>query len=116
MARKGVQPDRYGLMPGEREGLERRQANKCAICGKPPKSRRLHVDHHHACAKWDKRGSVRGLLCFHCNVGLLREDPTLLRRAAAYFEAHQCSPKPQRARKPKVASDSPTAPLTHKTG
>jgi hypothetical protein len=87
-------PDRYGLMPGERELLEENQSYMCAVCGRLPSTRRLSVDHHHACGKYDPRGSVRGLLCHRCNRGLLGENPTLLRQAAEYFEAHVCSPKP----------------------
>lgn len=56
------------------------QGGGCAICGNPPKSRRLHVDHDH------KTGAVRGLLCHRCNRGL----PTWvterwLYKAAAYL-------------------------------
>ena len=40
------------------------QGGGCAICGNPPKSRRLHVDHDH------RTGQVRGLLCFRCNRAL----------------------------------------------
>lgn len=35
-------------------------------------------------------GKVRGPLCFFCNtaVGLLQEDPALIRKAAEYIERH----------------------------
>lgn len=91
-----TKPDKYGLMPGQREALERAQNNRCLICGRPPKAVRLHVDHCHKCAKWNLRDSVRGLLCHRCNRGLFGEDPALLRKAAEYFAAHRCSPKPLR--------------------
>lgn len=47
--------------------------------GKP---RTLAVDHDH------ETGCLRGLLCEGCNrgIGLLRDDPDLLRRAADYIE------------------------------
>lgn len=68
------------------------QDGKCAICrressgllyGKP---RVLSVDHSH---KPD--GKVRGLLCHKCNmaIGLLQDNPELLRAAATYLEKHQ---------------------------
>ena len=43
----------------------------------------LHVDHDHG------TGEFLGLLCVRCNnaLGLFREDPDLLRRAASYVTA-----------------------------
>lgn len=46
------------------ERLFAEQAGGCAICGNPPKTRRLHIDHDH------KTDAVRGLLCFRCNNAL----------------------------------------------
>ena len=40
------------------------QDGGCAICGNPPKTRRLHADHNH------RTHNVRGLLCFRCNRAL----------------------------------------------
>lgn len=64
----------YGFAPGEREQLELRQGMLCAICRKPPKRRRLNVDHCHECAAVDLRAM---------------ENPALLRAAADYFEHEQ---------------------------
>ena len=57
------------------------QGGVCAICGKPPKSRCLDVDHDH------KTGLLRGLLCHMCNRALayLRNDPNHAGRAEAYL-------------------------------
>lgn len=57
------------------------QSGLCAIC-----STQLVepcIDHCHT------RGHVRGVLCWHCNVGLgwFKDDPDLLRRAIAYLLA-----------------------------
>lgn len=53
------------LLPaGTYERLCERYGEVCWICGTPPKSRRLHIDHDH------KTGKVRGLLCFRCNNAL----------------------------------------------
>jgi hypothetical protein len=43
----------------------------------------VHVDHDHG------TGEIRGLLCVPCNntLGLFREDPDLLKRAARYVTA-----------------------------
>ena len=96
---KAPKPDKYGLMPGEREALESDQGNRCLICGRQPKTVRLHVDHCHHCGKYAPRKSIRGLLCHRCNRGLFNEDPTLYRRAALYLESHVCPPKPTRQRR-----------------
>ena len=58
------------------------QGGVCAICGNPPKTRRLHIDHDH------KTGKVRGLLCFQCNRFTLGKyaKPAKLRAAADYLE------------------------------
>ena len=61
------------------------QDGVCAICGRPPtEGISLHVDHDH------ESGARRGLLCFRCNnsLGDLEDDSDLLRRAAAYLDAH----------------------------
>lgn len=73
----------YGISLADYEQMLVEQDGRCAICGQPPKDRRLAVDHDH------ETGRVRGLLCYgHCNraIGLLRDNPELLRRAAEYLE------------------------------
>lgn len=74
----------YNAMPMAQDGL-------CAICERPERVldqkgglRRLAIDHCHA------TGTVRALLCAHCNhaIGKLGDDPRLLRRAADYLETH----------------------------
>lgn len=57
------------------------QQGKCAVCREVSK-RQLHADHCH------RTGTKRGLLCSKCNLGLgqFRDDPELLRAAAAYIE------------------------------
>ena len=72
----GVGDDEYEWMLAEQGGV-------CAICGSPPKSRRLHVDHDH------KTGAVRGLLCFRCNralTGYVTE--AWMADATRYLQAH----------------------------
>lgn len=53
----------------------------CELCGT---TERLVWDHSH------KTGKFRGTLCGTCNsgLGMLRDDPDLLRKAAAYVEHH----------------------------
>lgn len=79
----GVTQDQYEQMLAE-------QNHQCAICGRlhaessPEKWKRakLAVDHCHG------SGVVRGLLCHQCNValGLMQDNPGLLRAAAEYLE------------------------------
>jgi hypothetical protein len=65
------------------------QNGVCAICKRPEETKTgrgaiksLAVDHCHGANK------VRGLLCANCNraLGLFRDDPELLRRAASYLD------------------------------
>jgi predicted nucleic acid-binding Zn ribbon protein len=64
-------------------------AESCQLCGAT--DRRLVIDHDHACCPQEKACGrcVRGMLCQPCNVGLgmFRESPALLHRAARYLEA-----------------------------
>lgn len=83
----------YGLTVAEFDAMFLAQSGRCACCGRKASElmaacrapRRLHVDHCHA------TGAVRDLLCRNCNAGLgqFRDDPGLLRAAAAYIEKHQ---------------------------
>jgi hypothetical protein len=72
--------DDYMVMFQEQDG-------KCAICGSETISngnrKNFCVDHDHA------TGRVRGLLCHNCNVsvGLMKDSPSLLRKAATYLES-----------------------------
>jgi hypothetical protein len=80
-------PALYGITVEQYDEMIARQQGKCAICSYEPApgERRLSVDHDHG------TGAVRALLCGRCNValGMLREDPDLIRAAAEYLEAHQ---------------------------
>src|SRR6266567_1178408 len=55
-----------GVTDAEYDRLLTAQGGGCAICGNPPKTRKLHVDHDHH----DKNKRVRGLLCHRCNRAL----------------------------------------------
>lgn len=65
-----------------------KQGWRCAICQKFGFKMRddhisgLNLDHCH------KTGAARGLLCHNCNrgIGLLQDDPNIMRRAALYIE------------------------------
>ena len=72
----GINLETYNAMLTSQNGV-------CLVCHCTNKSgKRLFVDHDHVTKK------VRGLLCHSCNaaIGLLREDPALLRLAMEYLE------------------------------
>lgn len=58
------------------------QGTTCAICHR---TARLSVDHDH------ETGQVRGLVCVNCNfvLGHAKDDPAILRAAAAYLEVER---------------------------
>lgn len=75
---------KYGIRPAEYMEMLRVQRGKCAICN-DPFGKAPHIDHCH------ETGVIRALLCYTCNVGLgsFRDEPLLLRMAAAYLESHR---------------------------
>jgi hypothetical protein len=75
----------YGLSERDYDAMVASQGGLCGLCRRPPGKRGLAVDHDHS------TGRVRALLCDSCNValGLMRDDPALLRAAANYIEAHR---------------------------
>lgn len=64
------------------------QAGRCAICNEPHPlhgNQGLYVDHDH------DTNRIRGLVCINCNsgMGMMRDDPDRLRRAADYLDQHR---------------------------
>ncbi|MBO3751547.1 hypothetical protein J5X84_36205 [Streptosporangiaceae bacterium NEAU-GS5] len=82
----------FGLTLRQYERLVAAQGGACAICGDEPDV--LHVDHDHRCCPTKGKSCgkcIRQLLCTWCNraIGMLKDDPALLRAAAAYLERHR---------------------------
>jgi hypothetical protein len=80
-----------GLTAEEYEELFAAQGSSCGVCGTAePGSHNWAIDHDHSCCAGQRSCGlcVRGILCFHCNVslGLLKDSPELLRKAATYIE------------------------------
>ncbi len=82
---------KYGISLLEYEQMLAEQGGKCYLCGATENSTggerkdwNFAVDHNHT------TGKVRGLLCNNCNrgLGLFRDNPELLRKAAEYVETH----------------------------
>lgn len=83
---------KYGMTKMDYDRMFLEQGGKCAVCRRTEeeaatgkrRNRRLHVDHDH------RTGKVRALLCGDCNggLGLLRDNPELVREAANYIELH----------------------------
>lgn len=73
---------KYRLSLSDYDALLKSQGGVCAICKKPPKKRRLAVDHNH------RTGVVRGLLCYTCNyaLGFWHDNATRFLQAAEYLQ------------------------------
>lgn len=85
----------YGITPEQYDTLLESQGGLCAICRRPPRKNRLHVDHDHTCcpARESCGDCIRGLLCVSCNSKLewwLRYKDA----AAAYLLAYKPSDVP----------------------
>lgn len=76
-----------GLSIEEIQQMRVKQNNACAICNDPDPT---DLDHCHT------TGTVRWLLCSHCNRGLgaFRDSPNLLKKAAAMLETLSQEDKP----------------------
>lgn len=75
----------FNITVEQYDTLLRQQRGRCTICQHVHAAIRLSVDHDHT------TGAVRGLLCRECNtmLGMVRDDPTVLRAAATYLEQHK---------------------------
>lgn len=88
--RKQKLRSKYDLTHEQFEEMLDSQGGGCAICGSTESGRTargnpkpLSVDHDHI------TGKVRAILCSQCNsaLGMMRDDPSRLRKAAAYLES-----------------------------
>lgn len=87
----------FGITLSCYENLLVQQKHSCKICNrhssefltKSGKPRKLHVDHDHS------TGSIRGLLCFPCNIalGYFQDNPDFLRSALCYLNSFSISGK-----------------------
>jgi hypothetical protein len=90
--RRGNLKKNFGITIEQYNVLFETQNGKCAICGlehngyaRSGRKQNFAVDDCH------QTGRVRGLLCGNCNLGIgnLRDNPDILRAAAAYLERHK---------------------------
>jgi hypothetical protein len=75
--------DNYGVTLERYNELFQAQGGTCAICHRPPNpTKSLAVDHDH------QTGTVRGLLCDACNMGLgmYQDDVLRLENAISYLK------------------------------
>ena len=82
----------YGITDADLVKMKEEQENKCFLCAsagflmdKNKHVEKLAVDHCH------DTGKVRKLLCHNCNraLGLFKDNPELLRKAADYVEGYK---------------------------
>ena len=59
--------EKYGITGEQYDAMLVRQGGVCKLCGRPPKTRRLAVDHDHGTDARGVKHRVRGLLCHICN-------------------------------------------------
>ena len=71
----------YGITPAQFDAMLVSQGGACAICRETDPGKTWCVDHDHL------SGAVRGILCWHCNVGLghFRDDALALLAAVEYL-------------------------------
>lgn len=86
VAQKNHLKRKYNISLEEYQSKLEKQNYCCALCGKTQEEEKsaLCVDHNH------ETGQIRDLLCRVCNraLGLFKDDPELLKRAADYLERH----------------------------
>ena len=77
----------YGITLEDYNNMLQEQGYQCKICGIHEKhcKRGLFVDHNH------ETGSVRALLCHHCNTGLgqFRDRQEFLLKAVEYLDEYE---------------------------
>lgn len=78
----------FGYDASKYDSMLTAQGGKCAICGHPPSSGYLVIDHDH---EKGHGSSLRDLLCDGCNraIGALRDNPDTCEAAAAYLRRHK---------------------------
>jgi len=84
----------YGITVDQYDSMLDAQGGVCVICQEPPTTKRLAVDHDHACCPMEEHKTVtcgkcvRQLLCENCNraIGLLQDNAARIRAAADYID------------------------------
>jgi len=74
----------YNLSAVEQRELRKKHKGHCNICD----THEDEFDKQHAIDHCHGTGTIRGILCARCNIGLgyFKDDPERLRAAAAYLE------------------------------
>jgi hypothetical protein len=118
-ARESFLRRNYGITHDDYLELLAAVNNECEICGagegaskRNNKWTHLSVDHVH------ETGKIRGILCDRCNpgLGMFRDDPDLLEKAAAYLRARGSKPVPTDEEGIGLWKEPWTSPITGKTG
>lgn len=82
--RRHTRRKKYGLTQEQWDAMLTQQGNVCAICKRANETgKEWHTDHCHT------TGTVRGILCQHCNLmlGHAQDNPERLEAAARYLRA-----------------------------
>lgn len=100
----------HRMTPDQVAELRAAQGDRCGICADAAPE---HLDHDH------RTGAIRQLLCQRCNqgLGLLRDDPDVLRAAAGYVERHRALLTPDdETASHHAARRRPASPATRSRG
>jgi hypothetical protein len=96
--RKPTRAAQLGMTDEDYKQRFEQQNGVCAICGNPPKSRRLSFDHNH------RTHRIRGLLCFRCNRALPTYATSQWLLDAYYYV--RADEHPERSRTPLPGPDA----------
>ena len=79
----------YGITPEQYHAILAKQGGGCGFCSRPPRARRLAIDHDHSCCpgKTSCGACARGLLCWSCNkfAEHINDSIEVVNRMATYF-------------------------------
>lgn len=72
----------FNLTLADLATIENYQGGVCAICKRPPKTKRLSIDHRH------KDGLIRGCVCWKCNraLGLVQDNIEFVKNMLKYLQ------------------------------
>jgi recombination endonuclease VII len=108
---------RHRMLKEEWDRRWKEQNGKCYLCGDDlDDADKIGTDHDHRCCGPDKSCEVcrRGIACIECNslIGLAKDDPDRLRRAADALEFAQAGVDARAREREKAVADRPVSSVS----